>query len=77
MASLLKSVFVTCLLWFILMEEFKPVLAKKKKDERLKQKVKSLEESMAELIAKTKALEDCNGRWLMESPPPPVRILLY
>ncbi|KAL9963218.1 hypothetical protein ACROYT_G032396 [Oculina patagonica] len=43
------------------MEEFKPVLAKKKKDERLKQKVKSLEESMAELIAKTKALEDCNA----------------
>ena len=60
MASHLKIVFVTCLLLFILMEEFKPVLAKK--GEQLKQRTKILETSMAELKAKIKALEKCKGK---------------
>ena len=61
MASHLKIVFVTCLLLFILMEEFKPVLAKK--GEQLKQRTKKLETSMVELKAKIKALEKCKGKW--------------
>ena len=61
MTSHLKIVFVTCLLLFSLMEEFKPVLAKK--GDNLKQKTKILETSMAELKAKIKALEDCKGKW--------------
>ena len=61
MATHLKIVFVTCLLLFILMEEFKPVLAKK--GEQLKQRTKILETSMAELKAKIKALEECKGKW--------------
>ena len=60
MASHLKIVFVTCLLLFILMEEFKPVLAKKNK--KLKQRINILETSMAELEAKIKALEECKGK---------------
>ena len=76
MAGHMKIVFLTCLLFFILMEEFKPVLAKKNKGQRLKQKVKILEASMAELKEKMKeqeektkekeeriqALEECKGK---------------
>ena len=62
MATHLKIVFVTCLLLFILMEEFKPVPAKKG-GEQLKQRTKILETSMVELKAKIKALEDCKGKW--------------
>ncbi len=54
MASHLKIVVVTCLLMFILTEEFKPVLAK---GGRLKPKVKQLEKSMADLKAKMEEQE--------------------
>ncbi|XP_078384190.1 uncharacterized protein LOC144666675 [Oculina patagonica] len=54
MASHLKIVFVTFLLMFILTEEFKPVLAK---GGRLKQKVKILQKSMADLKAKMEEQE--------------------
>ncbi|XP_078373592.1 uncharacterized protein LOC144657158 [Oculina patagonica] len=54
MASHLKIVFVTLLLMFILTNEFKPVLAKRG---RLKQKVKILEKSLADLKAKMEGQE--------------------
>ena len=60
MASHLKIVFVICLLFFIVMEEFKPVLAIV--GDSLKQRTKKLERSMEELQAKIKALEECNGK---------------
>lgn len=60
MANHLKIVFVTCLLLFILMEEFKPVLAIA--GQPLKQRRKKLEASVAELKAKIKALEECKGK---------------
>ncbi|XP_078382135.1 uncharacterized protein LOC144664794 isoform X1 [Oculina patagonica] len=59
MASHLKIGFVSCLLLFILMEEFKPVLAIA--GQPLKQRTKKLEASVAELKAKIKALEECKA----------------
>ncbi len=61
MATHLKIAFVTCLLLFILMEEFNPVQAKQ--GERLKQRTKILETTVIELKEKIKALEECNGEY--------------
>ncbi|KAL9961055.1 hypothetical protein ACROYT_G029935 [Oculina patagonica] len=58
MATHLKIVLLPCLLLFmVLMEEVKPVLAKH--GERLKQRTKILEETVRKLNDKIKALEDC------------------
>ncbi len=59
MVSHLKIVLVTCFLLLMLLDEFKPVLAKGR--QQLKQRTKILEAGVADLKAKMKALEDCNG----------------
>ena len=58
MAAHLKGVFVSCLLLLILMEEAKPVLAKKSS---LKKRVKKLEESKEKVEERLKELEECQG----------------
>ena len=59
MATHMKGVFVLCLLLLILMEEAKPVLAKKKK---LSKKVKYLEKSLGMAEERLEALEECEGK---------------
>ena len=61
MATHLKIFFVTFLLLLTVMEEFKPVLAKK--GERLKQRTKKLEKSMTEVTRKIKVLEACQCKY--------------
>ena len=61
MAIHLKIAFATCLLLLIVMEEFKPILAKK--GDRLKQRSKILENSMADLKDKIKVLEACQCKF--------------
>ena len=60
MAAHLKGVFVSCLLLLILMEEAKPVLAKKQK---LSKRVKKLEETVEKVEKRLKALEECDGKY--------------
>ncbi|XP_078377310.1 pancreatic secretory granule membrane major glycoprotein GP2-like [Oculina patagonica] len=60
MATHLKIVLLPCLLVFmVLMEDVKPVLAKQ--GERLKQRTKILEDTVRELNERIKALEECEA----------------
>ncbi|KAL9961155.1 hypothetical protein ACROYT_G030048 [Oculina patagonica] len=59
MATSMKIALVGCLLLFVVLEESKPVLAKRR--ERLRQWVQLLEEGMTELIESVEALEECNA----------------
>ena len=61
MAIHLNIAFATCLLLLLVMEEFKPILAKK--GGRLKQRSKILENSMADLKVKIKVLEACQCKF--------------
>lgn len=62
MAIHLKTVFLTYLLsLMVLMEEVKPVLAKKGKG--LKQRTKVLEEAVSKLQKEMKELKDCKGKY--------------
>ena len=60
MATHLKGVIVSCLLLLILMEEAKPVLAKKQK---LSKRVKKLEGSMDKVEDRLDDLEECQGNY--------------